>query len=236
MLEHKSKLLAYYKLRWKLFIWKMGWDIPAVGDLDFAGDDALAPIYQLIVKMGWEIQAISSSEIDLYDMLRGIIHLLCLTEDGEHLIGGIRLVPTMGLNMLNDEPAFRVLLPDGQPIRSPKTFESSRFAIDWDLDFKVGEKKVSFGVAEIGLASIILSQRLGIDKIVTVYDAFLHKRLQRWGLEGTVISGPLPIGKVNAYAACYDGPKTEKIIRAVSGLSTVDFRDDGASLPSFRAA
>jgi acyl homoserine lactone synthase len=195
--HYLRELDQYHKLRKLLFIDIYGWEIPADGD----------------------------REIDEYDKLDQIIYILCLNSDGRKLIGGIRMLPTTGLNMLNDEAAFSELLPDGQPIRSPKIWELSRFAVNPRLDTRLGKERVSLGVAELGIGVSIVGRWLGIDQTVTVYDLALHKRLERWGIAGVPICEPKQIGKVKALAAVYEAD-TEAQIKAISGLAEVDLRSD----------
>ena len=95
----------------------------------------------------WDVAIINSWEIDGYDALDPV-YLLSVNEAGQ-VVGGLRLLPTMGFNMLND--TFPQLLPEGKRIESPLIWESSRFSIDRAADIQIGPKRISRAIAELGL-------------------------------------------------------------------------------------
>ena len=128
----------------------------------------------------WEVPIINSWEIDGYDALDPV-YLLSVNESGR-VVGGLRLLPTMGFNMLND--TFPQLLPEGKRIESPLIWESSRFSIDPAADIQIGPKRISRAIAELGIGMNEVGARLGLSHIVTVYDAILHRHLSRSRLRG----------------------------------------------------
>lgn len=73
----------------------------------------------------WQGPVINQWEVDGYDALDSL-YVLSL-DDSMRVIGGVRLLPTTGLNMLND--TFPELLPDGVRIESPLIWEASRFMV-----------------------------------------------------------------------------------------------------------
>jgi acyl homoserine lactone synthase len=164
---------------------------------------------------GWEVPVINSWEIDGYDALDPV-YLLSVNE-ADQVVGGLRLLPTMGFNMLND--TFPELLPEGKRIESPLIWESSRFCVDLDIDVRVGPKKMSRAVAELGLGLNEIGVEVGLTHIVTVYDMFLHRMLSRWGCAGEPVGEPKRIGKCDAVAVFYEvGDANEQATRAASGI------------------
>ena len=148
----------------------------------------------------WEVPIINSWEIDGYDALDPV-YLLSVNESGR-VVGGLRLLPTMGFNMLND--TFPQLLPEGKRIESPLIWESSRFSIDPAADIQIGPKRISRAIAELGIGMNEVGARLGLSHIVTVYDAILHRHLSRVGCAGQPIGEPKRIGASLAYAVFFE--------------------------------
>jgi N-acyl-L-homoserine lactone synthetase len=181
------ELDAFHKIRKQVFFDTFRWDVPIINSWEIDGYDALDPVY-----------------------------LLCLDELGQ-VMGGVRLLPSMGFTMLND--TFPQLLPDGKRIESSLIWESSRFSIDRAADVRIGPKRISRGIAELGLGMNEIGARLGLSHIVTVYDAILHRHLLRVGCAGRPIGEPKRIGASLAYAVFFDvGPATEAALREASGI------------------
>ena len=163
----------------------------------------------------WEVPIINSWEIDGYDALDPV-YLLSINEAGQ-VVGGLRLLPTMGFNMLND--TFQQLLPEGKRIESPLIWESSRFSIDPAADIQIGPKRISRAIAELGIGMNEVGARLGLSHIVTVYDAILHRHLSRVGCAGQPIGEPKRIGASLAYAVFFEvGDAAETAAREASGI------------------
>ncbi len=113
--------------------------------------------------------------------------------------------------MLDD--TFSELLPSGLRIESPFIWETSRFTIR-----KPGSRrdfaKMSTATAELGLALNQIGKIGGISHFVTVYDAMMHRMLQRTCCAGDPISEPKMIGNVLTYAVTYEvGDSWEKTVR-----------------------
>jgi acyl homoserine lactone synthase len=121
--------------------------------------------------------------------------------------------------MLND--TFPELLPAGQRFASPLIWESSRFTVDRRIDarpwFRGG---LGPATAELGLAMNEIGIYCGLTHIVTVYDSFMHRMLERSNCAGDLLSEPKMIGSVVTCAVLYEiGPKLEERLRAASGIS-----------------
>ncbi|HXY59487.1 MAG TPA: acyl-homoserine-lactone synthase [Methylocystis sp.] len=166
-------------------------------------------------RMHWDVTCINRWEIDGYDALDPL-YVLSLNEDAR-VVGGVRLLPTTGFNMLND--TFSVLLPEGERIENPRIWESSRFSVDHEADALLGPKGVGRATAELILAMNEVGERLGLSHIVTVYDALMHRMLSRIGCAGEPIGEPVRIGKVLTYAVFVEiGDAIEKAVKAASGI------------------
>jgi len=166
-------------------------------------------------RMRWDVSVINRWEIDGYDALDPL-YLVSVNEYGR-VVGGLRLLPTMGFNMLND--TFPELLPEGQRIENPLIWESSRFSVDHEADVPIGKKGISRATAELGLAMNEVGGSVGLTHIVTVYDALMHRILKRAGCAGEPLGEPRRIGSVLAYAVFFEiGDATEKALRDASGI------------------
>jgi acyl homoserine lactone synthase len=194
------ELDAFHKIRKHVFFDTFRWDVPIINSWEIDGYDALDPVY-----------------------------LLSINEAGQ-VVGGLRLLPTVGFNMLND--TFPQLLPEGKRIESPLIWESSRFSIDRAADIQIGPKRISRAVAELGLGMNEFAARLGLSQIVTVYDAILHRHLLRVGCAGRPIGEPQRVGVSLAYAVFFEvGSAGEKAAREASGIEGSVLEPDAAPLP-----
>ncbi len=194
------ELDAFHKIRKQVFFDMFRWEVPIINSWEIDGYDALDPLYLLSVN------------------------------DAEQVVGGLRLLPTLGFNMLND--TFPQLLPEGKRIESPLIWESSRFSIDRAVDIQIGPKRISRAVAELGLGMNEVGVRLGLTHIVTVYDAILHRHLLRVGCAGEPIGEPQRIGASLAYAVFFEvGPGGEKAAREASGIEGSVLEPEAVALP-----
>lgn len=166
-------------------------------------------------RLKWDVAVINRWEIDGYDALDPLY--LVSVDDRNNVVGGLRLLPTTGFNMLND--TFFALLPEGKRIESPLIWESSRFSVDCDVDANIGPKGIGRATAELGLGMNEIGKRIGLTHIITVYDAYMHRILKRAGCAGEPIGMPKRIGGVLAYAVVFEiGDATERALRDASGI------------------
>src|SRR5260370_17439527 len=92
-----SRLEQMHGLRKEVFSDRLGWSVTVSGDLEVDEYDALAPVY-----------------------------VLSVTAEGD-VLGGVRLLPTIGPYMLRD--TFASLLDDLEAPASELLWEASRFAV-----------------------------------------------------------------------------------------------------------
>ncbi|PJI42782.1 MAG: autoinducer synthase [Rhizobium sp.] len=148
----------------------------------------------------WDVTVRDDWEVDHYDDANPI-YVMSYSADGQ-LRGSLRLLPTLGPNMLDD--TFPILLGGRPEIRSAEIWESSRFCIEPEISQDRASNQVTIaaaelmcGVGEIGLAS-------GLSHIVTVTDVFLERMFRRMGCPGERIAEPHKIGSVHAVAVAWE--------------------------------
>lgn len=167
---------------------------------------SLADMFRLRKKvfhdlLKWDVLVQGDFEMDHYDDANPI-YVMSYDDKSGRLRGALRLLPTLGPNMLDD--TFPILLDSQPEIRSAAIWESSRFCIDPDISLDRSSNQVSVaaaelmcGVGELGLAS-------GLSHIVTVTDVFLERMFRRMGCPGERIGQPHKIGSVHAVAIAWE--------------------------------
>lgn len=179
-------------------------------------------------RLKWQVTVINRWEIDGYDALDPL-YVLSLDEN-ERVIGGLRLLPTTGFNMLND--TFPQLLPGGARIQSPLIWESSRFTVRMTGDARIDSPTISRATAELGMALNEIGKAAALTHIVTVYDRVMHRLLTRVGCAGEPLGPPQTIGGVETYAVLYEvGPEWDPHVgRLARGRLTLESQDKAAIL------
>jgi acyl homoserine lactone synthase len=151
-------------------------------------------------RLKWQVTVINRWEIDGYDALNPL-YVVALDED-ERVIGGLRLLPTTGFNMLND--TFSELLPDGERFSSPLVWESSRFSVRITGDARTDAKVVSRTTAELLMALNEIGRAAALSHLVTVCDQTMYRLMSRCGLGGDLLGEPKMISGVQTYALVYE--------------------------------
>ncbi len=180
----------------------------------------LQDMYELRAKvfnerLGWDVDVVDGMEIDRFDQ-HDPLYLLSV-DGNDRLLGSLRLLPTTGPNMLAD--VFSSLLPDGEVIKSPLIWESSRFCVSDDT-IKEGDpallnyvtRELLLGLCEVGMLA-------GLDSIVTVYDARIKRVVRHAGCEGEILGTPKKFGRVTTYAGLF--PVNEPVLsqlRSATGI------------------
>lgn len=164
----------------------------------------------------WDVTVRDDWEVDHYDDANPI-YVMSYSPDG-HLRGSLRLLPTLGPNMLDD--TFPILLGGRPEIRSAEIWESSRFCIEPEISQDRASNQVTIaaaelmcGVGEIGLAS-------GLSHIVTVTDVFLERMFRRMGCPGERIAEPHKIGSVHAVAVAWE--VTPDLLARMKAVAEID--------------
>ncbi len=164
----------------------------------------------------WDVNVVDGWEIDHFDDANPVY---VLSHDGEEgpLRGALRLLPTLGPNMLDD--VFPELLGDNPEIRSASVWESSRFCIDPALTQNRASNQVTVAAAELmcGVGEFSLQQ--GITHIATVTDLLLERMFRRMGCPGERLGPAIRIGSTTAVAIAWEVDETMlKTMKTVAGL------------------
>lgn len=164
----------------------------------------------------WDVTVRDDWEVDHYDDANPN-YVMSYSPDGR-LRGSLRLLPTLGPNMLDD--TFPILLGGRPEIRSAEIWESSRFCIEPEISQDRASNQVTIaaaelmcGVGEIGLAS-------GLSHIVTVTDVFLERMFRRMGCPGERIAEPHKIGSVHAVAVAWE--VTPDLLARMKAVAEID--------------
>jgi acyl homoserine lactone synthase len=164
----------------------------------------------------WDVTVRDDWEVDHYDDANPI-YVMSYSPEGL-LRGSLRLLPTLGPNMLDD--TFPILLGGRPEIRSAEIWESSRFCIEPEISQDRASNQVTIaaaelmcGVGEIGLAS-------GLNHIVTVTDVFLERMFRRMGCPGERIAEPHKIGSVHAVAVAWE--VTPDLLARMKAVAEID--------------
>ncbi|MHB0951930.1 MAG: acyl-homoserine-lactone synthase [Allorhizobium sp.] len=165
----------------------------------------------------WDVKIKGDWEIDEYDDANPI-YVLSYSPQTNRLRGALRLLPTLGPNMLDD--TFPILLGDNPQIRSAAIWESSRFCIEPEISQDRASNQVTIaaaelmcGVGELGIAS-------DISHIVTVTDVFLERMFRRMGCPGERIAEPQKIGSVYAVAIAWE--VTQDLLDRMKQVAGID--------------
>jgi N-acyl-L-homoserine lactone synthetase len=149
----------------------------------------------------WDVAVRGDWEIDQYDDANPL-YVLSYSDQTGRLRGSLRLLPTLGPNMLDD--TFPILLGGNPEVRDASVWESSRFCIDPQITQDRGSNQVTIAAAELmcGVGELGLSS--GLSHIVTVTDVFLERMFRRMGCPGERIGEPHRIGSVYAVAVAWE--------------------------------
>lgn len=183
--------------------------------------------------LGWEVQVKDDIEIDGYDEANPI-YVLSYTPGTRHLRGALRLLPTLGPNMLDD--TFPILLGNRPPIRGAAIWESSRFCIDPDMSQDRTSNQVTVAAAELMCAVGEIGLAHGVEQIVTVTDVFLERMFRRMGCPGIRIADPQKIGKVHAVAVGWN--VDQNLLSTMKDIAGIEGRlvEEPIAQPAARAA
>ncbi|UWU80536.1 GNAT family N-acetyltransferase [Bradyrhizobium huanghuaihaiense] len=163
--------------------------------------DLLADMYRLrrqIFKdrLDWSVAVSGDMEVDLFDALSPT-YLLVLTDDGA-VVGSVRLLRTVGPNMLAD--TFPFLLGDSPVPRSEKVLESSRFCVDTHRASQLAGNGINRATIMMFAAMIEYLKATNADSIVTVTDVRMERILRRAGWPLERLGAPCRVGQTTALA------------------------------------
>lgn len=155
-------------------------------------------------RLGWDVTVVDGKEIDRFDA-EDPLYVLCVHEPTNELKGAVRLLPTIGPNMLRD--VFAVLVPGGS-VESPLIWESSRFAINPTLSFEFRRQDVNHSVntttIELLCGLVEVAQLAGVEHIVSVFDARMARIFRAADCPYELIGAPARIGRTMTYAGLFE--------------------------------
>jgi len=153
--------------------------------------------YRVFAKrMNWEVQTNGDMEFDVYDAMSPV-YLLSLSDDGD-VRGCLRLLPTTGPYMLKD--VFPVLLGKSEPPCDPLILESSRFAVDHEMEVDDRAAGIARATSELFLGIVEYGLPRGMTHIVTVVDRSMEVLIRRGKVGWTRLAEPAMVGNSMAVA------------------------------------
>jgi len=148
-------------------------------------------------RLGWKVKVNQNGhEVDEFDELEPL-YVVSLGPD-ESVLGTFRLLQTTGPHMLLD--VFPELMPDGQFIRSPLIWESTRFCVDTEKVKDLSSRGLNSITGELLTALLEIGLYAGLTHIVTVIDVRMERVLLRAKCPVERLGEPVKIGKVNTIA------------------------------------
>ncbi|WP_114836080.1 acyl-homoserine-lactone synthase (plasmid) [Agrobacterium tumefaciens] len=129
--------------------------------------------------LGWRVDVPHGLERDAYDGL-GAVYLVWCDEDGHHLYGAVRLMPTTGPTLLRD--VFSRTLA-GKDLVSLIAWEGTRMCLDVDLLSKSQpalSPSRAFGLLLLALFECAFAH--GIETLVSNYEPPMERVYRRAGL------------------------------------------------------
>ena len=152
-------------------------------------------------RLRWDVIVKDGYERDQFDE-EGPLYLISVDDDTGEYQGSLRLLPTIGPNMLRD--VFPFLLREDEIVESATIWEVSRICTIPSASPEKHRNGVgpAFGelIAGIGEAAI----RYGWTQVVAVFDARVYRVLRAAGCKPQIIGAPTRIGKTLSFAGLFD--------------------------------
>ncbi len=151
-------------------------------------------------RLGWDVQVEDGREVDRFDG-ENPLYILSVDDRGR-VEGSLRLLPTIGPNMLRD--VFPSLLGPEETVESATIWESSRFSLDPDRPMEVTSRKLNRVTTELLCAIVEVGLAVGLSFVVSVFDARMVRIFRAAQCPADMIGAPQKIGKVMTYAGLFD--------------------------------
>lgn len=176
-------------------------------------------------RLGWEVVVENGYERDRFDACNPLYLISVDPERGDYR-GSLRLLPTLGPNMLRD--VFPQLLNGDDAVADPTIWESSRICVatrDGQCERTPGGLNAALCELILGIGEVAVLA--GLTRIVSVFDARMLRVLRATGCDLTIIGTPRRIGDVMCYAALFEtGPGPLAKFRASLGVTETVFAPD----------
>lgn len=183
-------------------------------------------------RLGWDVDVIDGQERDHFDDLFPT-HVISVDDEGR-VVGAMRLLQTMGPNMLAD--VFSSILQGEPTPRSPLIWEATRFCLDIGL-LQGGQTRnsISYVTSEIMVGAFEYARAAGVEDAVAVIDPIMNRVLKRsCNAPYDYLGKATPMGKVTAMAALMDCSE-ERIsaVRKFAGIEGNIILDEETALARF---
>ncbi|PPC87445.1 MAG: conjugal transfer protein TraI [Hyphomicrobium sp.] len=185
------------------------------GSLEASNKDLFDQMYKLRARvfserLGWDVRVKDGKERDEFDDSNPL-YGIALSENGREVVGCFRLLQTTGPTMLGS--VFRDLLPEGQNIRSPLIWESTRFCVDTEKALELGEHGLNNITGKLLAAVYETGVLAGLTHVVTVIDVRMERVMRRAGCPMDRLAPPRRIGNVDTVATLV--PTTEEAVSQI---------------------
>ena len=146
-------------------------------------------------RLDWSVSTMGDLEMDRFDTLDATYLVVA---DRGMVLGCVRLLPTIGPNMLAD--TFPELLEGGAAPRSDAIAESSRFCVDTELTDAMTDGGLRRATFMLFAAMLEWGEARGLASIATVTDLRMERILRRAGWTLERLGAPRRIGSTVAVA------------------------------------
>jgi acyl homoserine lactone synthase len=165
-------------------------------------------------RLDWDVSVSGGLEVDQYDTYKAT-YLLAL--EGRDVAGSVRLLPTIGPNMLAD--TFPVLLDGRAAPKAASIWESSRFCVDTRNVAATAENGLHEATFLLLAAMIEWGQQRNVQAIATVTDLRMERILRRAGWHLRRLGIPRQIGTTKAVAGLL--PVTNEALGAIRAAGKI---------------
>ncbi|MBV9289443.1 MAG: hypothetical protein JO288_16790 [Hyphomicrobiales bacterium] len=152
-------------------------------------------------RLNWDVAVENGYERDAFDE-EYPLYLISLDPVSGKYRGSLRLLPTVGPNMLSD--VFPFLLAEGETVESATIWEVSRVCTIASQSPELHKNGVSPTFAELLAGIGELAILSGWTQIVAVFDDRVFRVLKAAGCNPQIIGKPTRIGKTLAFAGLFD--------------------------------
>lgn len=167
-------------------------------------------------RLNWNVVVRNGYERDRFDD-EYPLYLISLDPDSGNYRGSVRLLPTIGPNMLQD--VFPFLLAEGETVESATIWEASRFCAIASESPQQHKNGVSPTFAELLAGIGELAILSGWTQIVAVFDERIFRILRAAGCDPQIIGKPRRIGTTLSFAGLFDtGESQLQAMREAVGI------------------
>ena len=151
-------------------------------------------------RLGWEVEVVDGRERDRFDDLEPL-YVIAVDTEGR-VVGSLRALQTTGPNMLTD--VFGCLMAEGEAVRSPLIWESTRFCVDTERAARGGINALSYVTGELLCGLFEAALAAGLSHVVSVFDVRMERILNRAGCLSERLGPPQMIGNVRTMAGLFE--------------------------------